>query len=375
MRNATGSTATAVLLVGLLCLTLFVVSAAPVVSDGGGSPGIEATASEFPVDADRTKTNRGNVRCLAYSPDGRFLLTCLGEHNAKIWQLTDSNPTEKLRIDHGGFLVGAAFSPDGSLVVTFGVEEGLKLWNAEDGSLVGSFTEARLEGATFTPDGQFLVAGDTRETVYKKDAKLWFFDGTTGKLIREVDAGQTSTGAVIVIDQGRNIVHTDPASSTNVVVRDFWKGTVLKTLKGHAAGAYVQASLDGSFFTSVARHFQKPQEVFVWDSESLKRVLSLEFPHEDGWLPKTAALSVDNEYLFVLVDRKTESLKQTSRLQVYQRSSGALLGWSAELDAEGTAIAVSPNGKAVAVGGRRFVERGNLEGMVFLFESAALLGK
>jgi WD40 repeat protein/serine/threonine protein kinase len=67
------------------------------------------------------RPHRDKVCALAFSPDGRFLLSTSYDGSAKVWDVA----TQRLRavlLGHFGPVYGAAFSPDGRTVVTSGTE-------------------------------------------------------------------------------------------------------------------------------------------------------------------------------------------------------------------------------------------------------------
>jgi tetratricopeptide (TPR) repeat protein len=92
-----------------------------------------------------------DCRCVAISPDGRWLVTGSHRSGARIWRLEDA--TEVATLSNEGS-TEVHFSPDGQWLMT---EAPCRLW------AVGSWREARRIGGYghgFSPDGRLLVVQD-----------------------------------------------------------------------------------------------------------------------------------------------------------------------------------------------------------------------
>lgn len=360
--------------VGLLLAAIVLVSAASYArTPKGGADGV-APASTLLVDSDRAKPKKGALKCLAFSPDGKLLVTCLGEDNAKVWSVDGNTAMEKQKLDQGGTLATALFSPDGSRLVLVGLGGPVKVWDVGTGKSLVTLQDALFESASYHPDGKTLVLGDTRQKAFTKDANLWFVDVATGKVVRKVPTGLYTQGNVIVVEQGRKVVHSDPAESGTLFVRDFDTGTVVKKLEGHTAGARVFAAPDGRSFVSCATPLGKPGEVMVWTVEKPAKELALSLQDGDSQIPKEAALTPDNQYIVVLMKVKGKD-KEGSRVEVFDRANGKRVGMSTLLDADADSLAISPDGKTIVAGGRRLVKPGVFEGVAFFFQTSALLGQ
>jgi WD40 repeat protein len=114
------------------------------------------------------------IRAVAFSPDGKKLVTASDDGTAKVW---DSSGKELLTLKgHTGPVVAAIFNPAGTLIATGGDDKTVKLWNAETGkdehTLKGPARRVSCVG--FSPDGHVLAAGSFDGTV-----TLWEAD--TGK--------------------------------------------------------------------------------------------------------------------------------------------------------------------------------------------------
>jgi tetratricopeptide (TPR) repeat protein len=70
----------------------------------------------------------GPVHFIAFSPDGRLLLTSSADHTARMWLVASARPVGR-PLRHQGIVRFATFSPDGQQVVTASDDRTAQLWS------------------------------------------------------------------------------------------------------------------------------------------------------------------------------------------------------------------------------------------------------
>src|SRR5262249_50014184 len=107
------------------------------------------------------------IRAVAFSPDGRRIVTGSADRTAKVWDTTSGRELFSL-IGHSDWIWCVAFSPDGRRIVTG--DQTAKLWEMARGRelLTLKGHEAGLNSATFSPDGQRILTASDDQT-----AKIW----------------------------------------------------------------------------------------------------------------------------------------------------------------------------------------------------------
>ena len=110
-----------------------------------------------------------SVYAVAFSPDGKTVLTGSGNYTARLWNVADG-ATRGQPMVHEGSVVAVAFSPDGKAVLTGSGDHTARLWNASDGTPLGlpMVHQGAVIAVAFSPDGKTVLTGSDDHT-----ARLW----------------------------------------------------------------------------------------------------------------------------------------------------------------------------------------------------------
>jgi WD40 repeat protein len=148
---------------------------------------------------------------LAWAPDGRFLAA--GSTVIDLWD-TQSWRKAKTLGGHAGEIRGLAFSPDGSHLATASIDTTARIWdvatgerswtlrseavNLPTGGPAGDPTRWPVLAVSFSPDGRRLVTGGTDRTV-----RVW--DVASGKLLRTLTGHSMTVTGVAFLEDGKRI--------------------------------------------------------------------------------------------------------------------------------------------------------------------------
>ena len=116
------------------------------------------------------KRHRGTVNSIAFSPDGRSLVSASDDYTVCIWKTRDGSP-KNLRVSDGiGLFLSVAFSPDGRYIAAGDTRSLLWIWDSRTLQLVASWVSHgdSVWCVEFTPDGKGLMSGSRDKT-----AKYW----------------------------------------------------------------------------------------------------------------------------------------------------------------------------------------------------------
>jgi len=124
------------------------------------------------------KGHEDKVGSLAFSPDGKKLLSGSSDNTARIWDVQTEKTLHVLE-GHTELIRTVAFSPDGKRAVTGSADHTLKLWNVKSGTLITTLAghEDKIGSVAFTPNGNYLLSGGKDKTI-----RLW--DVKSGKFLK-----------------------------------------------------------------------------------------------------------------------------------------------------------------------------------------------
>jgi WD40 repeat protein len=121
----------------------------------------------------------GAVYCVAWSPDGKQVVSGSLDHTLKLWDATSGALVREfadpnLKQAHRDSVFAVAFSDDGKYIASGSSDRTIKIWNVADGALVRELTNPNLKppaatlpspshpgyvyGVRFTPDNKRLVS-------------------------------------------------------------------------------------------------------------------------------------------------------------------------------------------------------------------------
>lgn len=200
------------------------------------------------------------ILSLAFSADGRFLLSGSADSTARVWNVASGESLHTLT-GHSEAILAVAFSPDGHKVVTGSYDHNLKLWDSTTGLLAADLSghSDKVRSVAFTPDGKYILSGSGDQTI-----RLW--DGQSGAFIK-VLAQQDSHVSSLSISPDSTKVITGSSSwpiSNNVFA--FPSGRQLTSFSEHQN--IVMATTTSPDGATAATGGGSDQEIFLWDIQT-----------------------------------------------------------------------------------------------------------
>jgi len=263
------------------------------------------------------------VESVAFSPDGKYILTGSRDKTAKLWNL--SGREIQSFIGHTWHVGSVAFSPDGTNVLTGSQGNMAKLWDLS-GREIQSFRDqySSFTSVAFSPDGKYVLTGNANGR-----AKLW---DLSGREIQSFDFKDNylSVTSVAFSPDGKNIL--------TVLTRRSYSSAKLWDLSGGEIQTFAEQAYISSIVSAVFSPDGKYVLIGYWGGTAkLWDLLGHEiqsFKH--GIFVTSAAFSPDGKFILTGSTDKKVKLWDLSGREIK-----TITGNSSDV----RSVVFSPNGK------------------------------
>ncbi len=279
----------------------------------------------------------GPVRALAVSPDGKRAASVNSDGRVTIWDMASGRQLHDLAGSEAGERC-VAFSPDGRYLTTGGQRDARKaydlrvrVWDVGTGKQRACFARQRdgIVQVAFAPDGKRIVSAGDSEVV-----TVWEFPG--GRKLREFMLKPGGGRRFALAQNGRWLAVADDQETLQV--HDFDTGKRLKRFKTEGYLHGFCFSLDGRSLLIASSHNVSYRELATGD-------LRWQVALDDAWrfhfhpAPGGRKIAV------------LHGVAPDHRIRWMEASTGKLLGsWRAPPD-EVSALAFSADGRTLVTGG------------------------
>jgi WD40 repeat protein len=283
------------------------------------------------------------VFCVAFSPDGRRIVSGSADNIARVWDAHTGNPVTGPLVGHSDQVMAVTFSPHGTMVVSASRDATIWMWDAETGDKIRCLRghNGWVWCVAFSPDNTRIASGSSDQTI-----RIW--DSSTGNTIAEPFTGHTEAVRSVSFSPHGNRVISGSFDKT-IRVWDVQEGKlVLGPLEGHATRvSFVAFSLNRMWLVSASGD----RKICVWNAGTGKLVSgpSERLPKYPGYPVRLK--SIDGRGITISPDGAwvvTHSqLEPAKGVQVWNSETGVLEGvFNGHTDTI-YAVALSPDGRRI----------------------------
>jgi WD40 repeat protein len=296
-------------------------------------------------------------RCAALSPDGK-VLAAASETTTRLWDVTTGKELHVLKWESQHTYVGAvAFSPDGKTLLTGSGDGRIHVWDIATGKMVRELPgrQGGIAGLYFTPDGKRIVSGGDDKTIRVRDAatgkELHAFLGHQGQvasLAYSPDGKLLATagedGTVRLWSETKEVRRLTVEWAAEVKAVAFAPdGKTLAAALAHAGPPWVDGPMkvDGSL-----------DGIYLWDAATGQKLRKLPGSLWVAFAPYSLAFAPDGRSLAAADADKIIRLWDPATGKELRRLDSGRLNDPRNV---GRKFAFSPDGKMLASGGTQMM--------------------
>ncbi|KAJ7634820.1 WD40-repeat-containing domain protein [Roridomyces roridus] len=218
----------------------------------------------WPATVGIIESYEAKVSCMAFSPDGKTLVTGSDNDTVRLWDAQSGAAITDPLCGHTNGVSSVAFSPDGKVVVSGSLDSTLRLWDAQTGALMGHPLQGHTKpvlSVAFSPDGKFFISSSRDKMIRRWDAQSRIQFG-------EPLQGHTHYVLTVAISPDSKLIASGSADRT-IRIWSVHSGTVIgKALQGQNYFFSVAFSPDSKLIVAGSRD----KTVQLWDVTSREMI-------------------------------------------------------------------------------------------------------
>jgi WD40 repeat protein len=273
-----------------------------------------------------------------FSPDAKLLASGADDATVRLWETATGKEWQRLT-GHTGSVRSVAFAPNGRTVVSGGSDGTIRLWDAASGRELRKITvpgeKSQVGALAVSPDGKALASAETPNLVR-------LLDLATGKETQSWTAAPQNAWSLAFSPKGKYLA-----------VRGMGGIQVWETATGNEIGSF-QESLEDPVFEPVV--FAHDGQTLAWGGDDGIRLWKPAAEKEPHFFAGDQGEKLRGVLVAFAPDRRTLIACNWDRtVQRRELATGKESAQRTKLAASGAPLAVSPDGKTVALRDRHVI--------------------
>jgi WD40 repeat protein len=201
--------------------------------------------------------HRNRIWTVAFHPNSTQIASGGDDNHTKIWDL-ERERCIKTIVGHTNAILSVKLSPDASYLASGNEDTTIRIWSIDRQKIVQTLREHtnRVWSVNFSPDGSLLASGSADYTI-----KLW--DWQAGNCLQTFRGHQSWVWRVVFSSDGRTLAST--SYDQTVKIWDITTGKCLQTFQEHTSPViHVDFSPDGKLLASC----EFAGIIKLWNSQS-----------------------------------------------------------------------------------------------------------
>ncbi len=144
------------------------------------------------------------VLAVAYSPDGKILASSgSSDGTIQLWDVNSGKHIKTLK-GHTDMVRSLAFSPDGKTLVSGSEDDTLRIWNTNTGRMLRKLSghSNEVKSVTFSRDGKIIASAG-------KDATVRLWDAESGRFLPTLRGHYWEINSVAISKDGKTVASAD----------------------------------------------------------------------------------------------------------------------------------------------------------------------
>jgi WD40 repeat protein/uncharacterized caspase-like protein len=234
---------------------------------------------------------------------------------------SDGQPRLVVQLGHSDIVVSVAYSPDGRHVLTGSWDRTVKLWEADTGREVRRFDgfSGYVRKVTFSPDGRYVVAGGEDRLPEPGSEKIRVWEAETGRLVSLFSVEQTDS----FTDSRIESIAVNPESNSVLIatLRRAWLWQITPPQKIMQFPS--KPPVEGDTLSDDSFTISPDGRYVIKNSRGIAHILDARTGNEEiQFQGPVAAVSPDARFVLIYGDRGLRLLEMKTGREVQQLYGG-----------------------------------------------------